>query len=276
MSRKRSRSYGSSVSTASRSRRTTTWVVDAGIALGFSLVALVTVLAGVDDGYAGTAPVWQSAVVAAVAPLPLVLRRRAPVLALALVVVLRGLPQLVADLDRPFFGGLVLVVVAFASCAQYARPPWPWLGVVFPAGLYALYAVLDPAFRAPSEWVFELALFALGWTIGIVLRVLADRNAALERELAAVATAERLRQASRIAAEREHIARELHDVIAHSVTAMIVQAGSARLQLAAQPASSAAALRTVESTGREALADLRTALGLLRAEPASDLDPASA
>ena len=74
-----------------------------------------------------------------------------------------------------------------------------------------------------------------------------------------------------MAEEREHIARELHDVIAHSVTAMVVQAGSARLQLPTEPAASASALRSVESTGREALAELRRALGLLRAESDEEL-----
>lgn len=253
-------------------RRLVPRLVDGGMALGFAAIALGTVLTGVDDGYRGSAPVWQSAVVGATAPLPLVLRRRRPVLALALVVLLRGLPQLVADVDRPFLGAGVLVVVAFASCVQWGRRPWQATAVVFPVALFAEYAALDHRFLRPGEWLFDLAILLVGWGVGLALRLLRDRNAALERELAAVARTERLRQEARVATEREQIARELHDVIAHDVTAMLVQAGSARMQLETRPDLSAAALLTVERSGREALAELRRALGLLRADGDPELE----
>ncbi len=242
------------------------WLIDGGMAVALSMVAIGTVLLGIDDGYRGSAPVWLSAVVAGAAPLPLVLRRRRPVLALACIVLIRGVPQLLSDVDRPFVGGLIVVVVGLAACAQYARTPWNWIAILFPAGLYGVYAALDPAFRRPSEAIFEIVLYAVGWALGTVFRVLAARNAAVARELQAVQQADALRHAAIIAAEREHIARELHDVIAHSVTAMVVQAGSARLYLASEPASSAHALEQVESAGRETLTELRRALGLLRVE----------
>ncbi|WP_375401394.1 sensor histidine kinase [uncultured Amnibacterium sp.] len=258
-------------------RRVRPWLIDGGMAVGLSAVAVGTVLLGVDDGFRGTAPVAVSAIVAGVAPLPLVLRRRRPLLVLLLIVLLRGVPQLLADVDRPFIGGLVVVVVAYGACAQYAKRPWNWLSILLPAALYGLYAALDPAFRQPSEWIFEAILYAIGWALGTVFRVLAARTAALASELLAVQQTEAMRQAALIAAEREHIARELHDVIARSVTAMVVQAGAARLHLATDPATSASALQTVESTGREALTELRRALGLLRAEaqPASAAESAA-
>lgn len=242
------------------------WAIDGGMALGFAAIAAATALSGIDDGYRGSAPAWASALVGAVAALPLVLRRRRPVLMLALVVLLRGLPQLVADVDRPFLGAGVLVVVAFASCVQWARTPWHRVAMVLPVALFALYAALDHRFLNPAEWVFDLVLLLVAGGIGFVLRVLRDRNEVLEREMAAVARLQLLQQEAHVAAEREHIARELHDVIAHSVTAMVVQAGSARLQLSARPDASAEALQAVERTGREALGELRRALGLLRAE----------
>lgn len=265
-------SYGDAVRAApSPLRRALPWLIDGGMALAFSVVAAVTVAFRIDDGYTGTAPIAASIVVSAVAPLALVLRRRRPLLCLLLVVLVRAIPQLFLDLDRPFIGGLVVVVVAFAACAQYAAKPWNWLAFVLPAALFAEYALLDRRFLSTSEVIFELVLYGIGWAIGTLFRVLAARNAALERELRAVSEAEALRRAARVAAEREHIAHELHDVIAHSVTAMVVQAGSARLQLPVEPAASAVALHQVEDTGREALAELRRALGLLRAEQDPDL-----
>lgn len=269
------RAYGDAVAARkSALPRVTPWLIDVGMAVGFSLIAILSAVAGIGDGYAGTAPVAISAVLGGLAPLPLVLRRRRPVLVLAAVVVLRGVPQLFLDLDRPFLGGLIVVVVAFAACAQYAARPWNWLSVVLPGALSVTYAAMDPRFRTASEVGFDLVLFAVGWSLGTVFRVMTARNVALERELSAVAQADALRHAARIATEREHIARELHDVIAHDVTAMIVQAGSARLQLPLEPAASAVALRNIETTGREALAELRRALGLLRADP--DVEPHSA
>jgi signal transduction histidine kinase len=68
------------------------------------------------------------------------------------------------------------------------------------------------------------------------------------------------------AAERARIADDLHDVIAHSVSVMTVQAGAARLLLGEDPQRAREPLLSVEETGRQALADMRRLLGLLRAE----------
>jgi signal transduction histidine kinase len=90
------------------------------------------------------------------------------------------------------------------------------------------------------------------------------------RELAALAAAAQdAHTAEAIADERTRIGSELQDIIAHSISAMVIQAGSARLLLRSDPGRARDSIMSVEETGRQALSDLRRLLGILR----NDDDP---
>jgi signal transduction histidine kinase len=118
--------------------------------------------------------------------------------------------------------------------------------------------------NSPGNFVFG-AIFAVGvWIVGRTVRTRTARAGELE-ERAVTLEREREQQARQAAAdERVRIARELHDVIAHSVSVMVVQAGAGEQVLRRDPERAADVLRSIQETGRQALSELSTLLGILR------------
>lgn len=116
-----------------------------------------------------------------------------------------------------------------------------------------------------AQSVFYPSLMIVpGWLVGRLARARGRRSTAF-RELAAQAAADQdAREAAAIAGERARIGSELQDIIAHSVSAMVIQAGGARLLLRSDPDRARDSILTIEHIGREALADLRRLLGMLR------------
>lgn len=162
----------------------------------------------------------------------------------------------------------LLVWLSVASCAAWSARPWlpAATGVVGVAAAVLRYAG-DPAVRGsgfgPAPWLLGLLLLALlaaSWTAGLLRRAQdAARRAAEERHAAALA--EQDARAGRAAlAERARIAREMHDVVAHSLTVVVAQARLGR----AAPDRAQEALEAVEEAGRSASGELRGLLHVLR------------
>jgi signal transduction histidine kinase len=194
----------------------------------------------------------------ALTAVPLVWRRRWPV-AVAIVV---GVGTLGLAATGPLrtinlpYGQLV----ATYTLAALAVPLWRLVGVVG-TGLGVLLAVLVLLGQGPAALGPAALPFVVAYALGTGARARRDRIAMLEERT--------LRQAEEhdavAAQERARIAREIHDIVAHSVSIMVVQS-EAGLVVAADPAKAGATFDTISATGREALAQLDRALGVLRAE----------
>ena len=193
----------------------------------------------------------------AVASAALYWRRRAPLAVLAVVLVAWAstIGSGYADL-----GGVA--IIALYSAGRYAtNDRWAYLGVGAAIFVVTLDNLADPA--PWGEAVFGAVVMFVAWYVGRRLRMRQERAAQLLREQAA--------EARRIVIEeRARIARELHDVVAHRVSLMTVQAGAAKAVAAQDPEGALRAMGAVEEAGRQALEELRHLLGVLRPETDPD------
>ncbi|MEV0199314.1 histidine kinase [Nonomuraea sp. NPDC050691] len=165
-------------------------------------------------------------------------------------------------------------LVMLYSVAAYRGLAVALGGLALSLVLYAASAAAGAG--APVAWsdhlVVVVALVAV-WGVGRSLRL---RRAYMEELKDRAARLERARSADRRAAraeERSRIARELHDVVAHHVSVMTVQASAARRVLASDPEVASEALTAIEETGRLALTEMRNIVGVLRAGARAELGP---
>ncbi|MEW9549780.1 sensor histidine kinase [Nonomuraea sp. NPDC050783] len=209
-------------------------------------------------------PYDESAYVAiALLALPLAVRRRWPVACLTLVAAGFALDQVHSYHVFACNALPIALISAGAHLERYRRATVAVLTVA-----YVPLAVTMGRLGAPEQpegYVIFYLVLVLAWGIGASLR--SSRAAEAERH-------RRVAEATR-AAERTRIARELHDVVTHHVTAMVVQAEAARY-LTAAPDRLDATLSAVTDTGRRAIGDLRHMLDLLKADHDTDVRTPSA
>ena len=207
---------------------------------------------------------WFAVPAAAMVVLPLLWRHRRPFGAPALLWILVAAVSFVDGRLIVFPFGLVvggLVAAFLLGNLRDERQGRIGLGIVIGATVILTYN--DPNHSA-SDVVLEPVLFALAWFGGFALR---ERGVQAEVAEARAEIAEREREAAAriaVAEERTRIARELHDVVAHAVSVMVLQVGAVRHRLPAADGEDAEALRGVEQTGRSALTEMRRLLGALR------------
>ena len=209
---------------------------------------------------------------------PVVFRRRAPVAAFA-VAVAAGAVQVLLTQVGPSASDLAIVVLLYTLAAYRPRRESVVGLLICLLGGAIAAAAFRPVQAPMVERLFIGAVTfggtaLIAWVFGDSMRYRRAYYVALE-ERAARLEAERDAQAKiSAAAERARIARELHDVIAHNVSVMVVQADGASYALRTDPERARQALAAISGTGRQALAEMRRLLGVLRAgDSGADLAP---
>jgi signal transduction histidine kinase len=197
--------------------------------------------------------------------LVIALRRRLPEKMLLLAIGL-GVAQLALNVQTMAadFAMLVIVYTVAATGARWASLLALAMGLCAAPMAQMRWPLDGSALGNAAKAIFLTVPFALAWVLGDSIRTRRAYFAQLE-ERAARLEKEREAQAKvAVAAERARIARELHDVVAHNVSVMVVQADGAAYVLDTAPDQAKKALETISSTGRQALAEMRRLLGVLR------------
>jgi signal transduction histidine kinase len=235
-----------------------------------ALIVLVTVGAVIElalrrgSPQSPRTPMWFNVLAILIMVLPLFARRRFPFAAPAVYWLIAVGLSFVDGRFIPFMTTIMVLGVAASFLLGNLRDSsraWAGLGIVL--GGTAVIVLNKPA-HATSELIFIPLLFGLGWLGGYALRERAEQAEAADVR---AAQAERERDAAAriaVAEERARIARELHDIVAHAVSVMVLQVGAVRHGLPDALAEDREALKGVEHVGRTALTEMRRLLAAMR------------
>ena len=234
-----------------------------------------------------------------------VLLEAGPIVGLIVLAILTADPGRRGDSDASLFNQLVVIaplvarrrwpfatLVAIAGLAVITSitAPTPWVQILavsyasFSAGLLSgdrvrsatgtigIAALMTVGFLAQEgdpmrSLVLPFVIVVPSWLLGDVLRARRLESLRLAREAEAAARDAERRLSEAATDERRRVARELHDVVSHAVSVMVIQAGAARQVLDRAPGQAEESLLSIEATGREAMDDLRAFLGVLNDDP---------
>ena len=217
-----------------------------------------------DAGHPTGAMLWFEVFAVSAVVLTLLGRRRFPFAAPAVTWLLSAVLSfadglLIVDKAGLFVAGMGAAVLL----GNLARETQARVGLAIVLGGAAIVIYNDPN-HAAGELIFTPVLFAMGWLVGFALRERTKQTEAAEER---AARAEREREAAArvaVAEERGRIARELHDVVAHAVSVMVLQVGAVRHRMPETDTEDRDTLKNVEHAGRTALAEMRRLLNAMR------------
>jgi signal transduction histidine kinase len=204
-------------------------------------------------------PHWAEAVSYGVAAVALAVRRLYPLPSTVVVCAALAVEWAICGAPEGFGVFMLPLIAAYTVANREERRRALW-GLVAIVVLGLAWVALDPVHQTAvqrAQGIAWISPWLIAWLLGAYLRTRRMYVQGLVREREEKA-------ATAVAEERNRIARELHDVIGHSVSVMTVQASAVRRLMRADQDKERAALETVEVTGREALAEMRRMVGVLR------------
>jgi len=236
--------------------------------VALTISAMVQLIVNRDTPGAPTTSLWLSLPAMAVLVLPLLAYRRYPFAAAASYWVIGIGVTLVDGTLIPYVDSLSVVGLAAAFLLGNLRDArQAWLGLALLTTSLLLIVHYIPGEQSPNLYVFLTIRYVAAWIAGYALRA---RSEQVEEAVVRAARAEHERESAESAArvavaeERSRIARELHDVVAHAVSVMVLQVGAVRHKLPESMTEDSEALRRVERAGRTALAEMRRLLAAMR------------
>ena len=197
---------------------------------------------------------------------PVALRRRwaiAGVLTIMTALVIKTAVNTHQDALSGAFGVLPALLLVFYGLGAFAPPRRSRWALGVAVIVSNVNTLLTPGKPAVSVIPATLIIVLIPYSVGLIMRTRASRERSDRLRAEHLDSARDLTAEAVAAEERTRIARELHDVVAHSVSVMVIQAGGARMVMASDPARAEESLLLVERAGRDALAEMRRLLGIL-------------
>jgi signal transduction histidine kinase len=229
-----------------------------------TVAAMLELVIGRNSPGAPDTTLWFSVPAVACLVLPLFARRRFPFASPAAYWLIAAALSFVDPILIPFMVSLFPVGLASAFLLgnlRNLRLAWTGLAIVLGSITTVVYNIPG---HLTAELIFIPVDFGIAWAAGFALRERAEKAEAAEMR---ADQAEREREAAArvaVAEERARIARELHDIVAHAVSVMVLQVGAVRHKLPDERAADREALRGVERAGRTALTEMRRLLAAMR------------
>ncbi len=234
------------------------------------LLALVVLVGSVVEVFGTGWPVW-FVLPAALASIALIWRCSAPILVAAVIVVNATLVAVVlAPAQGSFFGFVAMVISLYSVGVYESRQTGLKVLVVAITAIAAAGLATSAMVEGVNlgDWIPIGVWLSLAWILGAEVRRSRMRNDQLRLLNQQLADERDVRAREAVSVERSRLARELHDVVAHNVSLMAVQAEGAGRVLEGDQAQVRAALAAIATTGRDTIEELRRLLGILRADGA--------
>jgi signal transduction histidine kinase len=218
------------------------------------------------DGSTRYGPTFATAATTALATAVIALRRRAPLLTVCVVTAAMAGPELVTRLTITLWGSFVPLVIAVYSVARHEKRRAAAAGAVVAALGVVVVMLRVPVIGTAANIPFTFVPCAGAFAAGRILRLRHDRHVEVSERARALEAGREETIRTAVEEERGRIARELHDIVAHCISVMVVQAGAAEDLLDRNPPLARPALQAVQETGRQAVTELTRMLGLLRGD----------